>query len=63
MGSLLPGGIRMGEVDVAFFERICKTAELIAVIAGNASEDLGTEDAGQPLRRLLSCWEALTENI
>ena len=53
----------MGEVDVAFFERICKTAELIAVIAGNASEDLGTEDAGQPLRRLLSCWEALTENI
>ncbi len=31
----------MGEVDAAFFERICKTVELTAVIAGNAPEYLG----------------------
>ena len=31
----------MGEVDAAFFERICKTVELTAVIAGDALENLG----------------------
>ena len=31
----------MGEVDAAFLERICKTAERTAVIAGNTPEDLG----------------------
>ena len=31
----------MGEVDTALFERICKSTELTAVVAGDALENLG----------------------
>ena len=56
----------MGEVDTALFERICKSTELTAVVAGDTLENLGEVIAilfagylAQPLRWLLSCRESL----